>query len=54
MAKIEVMGPRKLVLRAAALALALATLGCAAGGAVPESSHGVYVIPSFGEEGGGG
>ena len=33
MAMIEVMGPRKLVLLAAALALALSTMGCAAGSA---------------------
>ena len=35
MAMIEVMGPRKLVLLAAALALALSTMGCAAGSAGP-------------------
>jgi hypothetical protein len=55
MAMTEVMGPRKLVLRAIALALVLATLGCAAGRAEPESSHGVGSAPAFeGLEGGGG
>jgi hypothetical protein len=55
MAMIEVMGPRKLVLLAVALALALATLGCAADRVVPESSHGVGSAPMFeGLEGGGG
>jgi hypothetical protein len=53
MAMTEVMGPRKLVLLAAAVALALATLGCAAGRAVPEASHGVGTAPVFeGIEGG--
>jgi hypothetical protein len=57
MAMIEVMGPRKLVLLAAALALALSTMGCAAGGAGsagPLSSHGVDYAPSFNPESGNG
>jgi hypothetical protein len=53
MAMTEVMDPRKLVLLAAAVALALATLGCAAGRVVPESSYGVGTAPVFeGIEGG--
>jgi hypothetical protein len=55
MATAEVIGPHKLVLLAVALALALATLGCAADRVVPESSHGVGTAPVFeGLEGGGG
>jgi hypothetical protein len=57
MAMIEVMGPRKLVLLAAALALALSTMGCAAGGAGapgPLSSHGVDYAPSFNPDSGVG
>jgi hypothetical protein len=55
MAMTEVIGPQKLVLLAVAVALALATLGCAAGRVDPESSHGVGTAPVFeGEEGGGG
>jgi hypothetical protein len=57
MAMIEVMGPRKLVLLAAALALALSTMGCAAGSAGsagPLSSHGVDYAPSFNPEEGVG
>jgi hypothetical protein len=58
MAMIEVMGPSKLILIAAALALALSTMGCtagAAGSAGPLSSHGVDYAPSFNpEEGVGG
>ena len=55
MAMIEVMGPRKLVLLAAALALALSTMGCAAGSAPgPLSSHGVDYAPSFNPEEGVG
>jgi hypothetical protein len=55
MAMTEVMGPRKLVRLAVAVALALSVVGCAAGRAVPESSHGVGTAPAFeGLEGGGG
>ena len=57
MAMIEVMGPRKLALLAAALALALSTIGCAAGAAGsagPLSSHGVDYAPSFNPEEGVG
>jgi hypothetical protein len=54
MAMIEVMGPRRLALLAAALALALFTMGCAAGSAGPLSSHGVDYAPSFNPEEGVG
>jgi hypothetical protein len=57
MAMIEVTRARKLVLLAAALALALSTLGCAAGAAGtagPLSSHGVDYAPSFNPESGEG
>jgi hypothetical protein len=51
MAMIEADCLRKLVLLAAALALALSTTGCAAPGATgvagPVSSHGVDYIPAF-------
>jgi hypothetical protein len=54
MAMIEVMGPRRLVLLAAALALALFTMGCAAGSAGPLSSHGVdYARRSIPKRGSG-
>ncbi len=55
MAMTEVMGPHKMLLLAIAVALALSVVGCAAGRADPESSHGVGTAPAFeGLEGGGG
>jgi hypothetical protein len=58
MAMIETKGPHKLVLLAAALALALSTVGCAAGTAAgsagPLSSHGVDYAPSFNPDAGVG
>ena len=51
MAMIEAAGDRKLVLLAAALALALSVTGCATGTAGsapgPLASHGVDYIPAF-------
>jgi hypothetical protein len=44
MAMLEIIGTRRLVLVAVALALALSTAGCATG---PLGSHGVADIPAF-------
>jgi F0F1-type ATP synthase membrane subunit c/vacuolar-type H+-ATPase subunit K len=46
MAMMGIVGARKLVLLAAALALALATMGCA-GSQGPLSSHGVDRVPTW-------
>ena len=54
MAKIEAVGPRKLVRLAAAFALVLAATGCAATGSAPLSSHGIDYAPSFNAEEGVG
>ena len=54
MAMIKFIGIRKLVPLAVALALALSTMGCAATGSGPLSSHGVDYAPSFNPESGEG
>ena len=55
MAMIEAVGLRKLMLLAAALALALSMTGCAAPDAMgPVSTHGVDYAPSFNPDEGEG